>query len=419
MFWSASRLMSKPVRLLARRTDSYVHAHAVLRSPMRLFGAVAGASADSYDAGDDNDGIGNGAGVGSDAGAAADSGHAGTVAFAGTFAGTPSFYEAIDIADVVRARRLRRIRFILVRCVSVLLIVGAVVVASLPFAMQAHSARRLAETSDSAARTVAGWPYPMAMEELERARAYNRRLAVEGQPVLGEAADPFTTRPAGTAGDADVADDSAPPGGSGLSAADTDANYQGLLDSGAGIMGTVLVPKIGVELPIRHGTSEPVLAVGAGHLYGTSLPVGGTGSHTVVTGHRGLVKSLMFTRLDELHDGDFMYIKVMDETLGYEVDRISVIEPDDVSRLKIVPGEDRLTLMTCTPYGVNTHRLLVSAVRSAIPGVVPEERNAAKDARLIAIAVSAGVLVSGTLLAWLRRRPWHIRRHAAWWPKRG
>ncbi len=199
MFWSASRLMSKPVRLLARRTDSYVHAHAVLRSPMRLFGAVAGASADSYDAGDDNDGIGNGAGVGSDADAAADSGHAGTVAFAGTsagtFAGTPSFYEAIDIADVVRARRLRRIRFILVRCVSVLLIVGAVVVASLPFAMQAHSARRLAETSDSAARTVAGWPYPMAMEELERARAYNRRLAVEGQPVLGEAADPFTTRP--------------------------------------------------------------------------------------------------------------------------------------------------------------------------------------------------------------------------------
>ena len=223
MFWSASRLMSKPVRLLARRTDSYVHAHTVLRSPMRLFGAVAGASADSYDAGDDNDGIGNGAGVGSDAGAAADSGHAGTVAFAGTFAGTPSFYEAIDIADVVRARRLRRIRFILVRCMSVLLIVGAVVVASLPFAMQAHSARRLAETSDSAARTVAGWPYPMAMEELERARAYNRRLAVEGQPVLGEAADPFTTRPAGTAGDADTADDSAPSGRAVLSAAHTDA----------------------------------------------------------------------------------------------------------------------------------------------------------------------------------------------------
>lgn len=429
MFWSASRLMSKPVRLLARRTDSYVHAHTVLRSPMRLFGAVAGALADSYDAGDDNDGIGNGAGVGSDAGAAADSGHAGTVAFAGTsagtFAGTPSFYEAIDIADVVRALRLRRIRFILVRCVSVLLIVGAVVVASLPFAMQAHSARRLAETSDSAARTVAGWPYPMAMEELERARAYNRRLAVEGQPVLGEAADPFTTRPAGTAGDADVADDSAPSGGSGLSAADTDANYQGLLDSGAGIMGTVLVPKIGVELPIRHGTSEPVLAVGAGHLYGTSLPVGGTDSHTVVTGHRGLVKSLMFTRLDELHDGDFMYIKVMDETLGYEVDRISVIEPDDVSRLKIVPGEDRLTLMTCTPYGINTHRLLVSGHRVAIPLPAPDPADV-RDERateLGALAMTIVCTMGGMLLCCMvvrSMRPRHrIMRHASAWPRKG
>ena len=384
MFWSASRLMSKPVRLLARRTDSYVHAHAVLRSPMRLFGAVAGASADSYDAGDDNDGIGNGAGVGSDAGAAADSGHAGTVAFAGTsagtFAGTPSFYEAIDIADVVRARRLRRIRFILVRCVSVLLIVGAVVVASLPFAMQAHSARRLAETSDS---------------------------------------------PAGTAGDADTADDSAPSGGAGLSAADTDANYQGLLDSGAGIMGTVLVPKIGVELPIRHGTSEPVLAVGAGHLYGTSLPVRGTGSHTVVTGHRGLVKSLMFTRLDELHDGDFMYIKVMDETLGYEVDRISVIEPDDVSRLKIVPGEDRLTLMTCTPYGINTHRLLVSGHRVAIPLPAPDPADV-RDERateLGALAMTIVCTMGGMLLCCMvvrSMRPRHrIMRHASAWPRKG
>ena len=372
MFWSASRLMSKPVRLLARRTDSYVHAHAVLRSPMRLFGAVAGASADSYDAGDDNDGIGNGAGVGSDAGAAADSGHAGTVAFAGTsagtFAGTPSFYEAIDIADVVRARRLRRIRFILVRCVSVLLIVGAVVVASLPVAMQAHSARRLAETSDSAARTVAGWPYAMAMEELERARAYNRRLAVEGQPVLGEAADPFTTRPAGTAGDADVADDSAPSGGSGLSAADTDANYQGLLDSGAGIMGTVLVPKIGVELPIRHGTSEPV---------------------------------------------------------GYEVDRISVIEPDDVSRLKIVPGEDRLTLMTCTPYGINTHRLLVSGHRVAIPLPAPDPADV-RDERATELGVLAMTIVctmGGMLLCCMvvrSMRPRHrIMRHASAWPRKG
>jgi sortase A len=396
--------MSKPVRLLARRTDSYVHAHTVLRSPMRLFGAVAGASADSYDAGDDNDGIGNGAGVGSDVDAAADSGHAGTVAFAGTsagtFAGTPSFYEAIDIADVVRARRLRRIRFILVRCVSVLLIVGAVVVASLPFAMQAHSTRRLAETSDSAARTVAGWPYPMAENELERAHEYNRRLAVEGQPVLGEAADPFSAATDGGVG------------GSVVSVADVDTEYQGLLDSGAGIMGTVLVPGIGVELPIRHGTSEPVLAVGAGHLYGTSLPVGGEGTHAVVTGHRGLAASMMFTRLDELDKGDFMYVKVMGETLGYEVDRISVIEPDDVSKLKIVPGEDRLTLMTCTPYGVNTHRLLVSGHRVALPTPAPDPADV-HDPRadgLNALAVVVGCVAGGMTLCCLIVRSIRPRR---------
>ena len=132
-----------------------------------------------------------------------------------------------------------------------------------------------------------------------------------------------------------------------------------------------------------------------------------------------MLEAAMFTRLDEMHIGDYFYIKVMGHTLGYKVDRITVIEPNDTSQLRIVPGEDRVTLMTCTPYGVNTHRLLVSAVRSAIPGVVPEERNAAKDARTIAIAAAVATLLLGLLLVWLRRRPWHIRRHAAWWPKRG
>ncbi len=280
-----------------------------------------------------------------------------------------------------------------------LLVVGAVAVASLPFMMQARSARRLAEASDSVARVVAGWPYPMAEDELERAREYNRRLAVEGQPVLGEAADPFT-----------AADDGA--GGSVVSVADVDTEYQGLLDSGAGIMGTVLVPGIGVELPIRHGTSEPVLAVGAGHLYGTSLPVGGEGTHAVVTGHRGLAESMMFTRLDELDEGDFMYVKVMGETLGYEVDRISVIEPDDVSKLKIVPGEDRLTLMTCTPYGVNTHRLLVSGHRVAMPTPAPNPADV-HDPRaegLNALAVTAGCVAGGMTLCCLIVRSVRPRR---------
>ena len=182
------------------------------------------------------------------------------------------------------------------------------------------------------------------------------------------------------------------------SASAKDKEYQSLLDSGSGVMGTIRIPKISVRLPIYHGTSQSALASGSGHLYGSSLPVGGRSTHAVITGHRGLVEAMMFTRLDEMRVGDYFYIEVMGRTLGYKVDRISVIEPHDTSKLKIVPGEDRVTLMTCTPYGVNTHRLLVSAVRSAIPGVVPEERNAAKDARLIAIAVSAGVLVSGCCL---------------------
>ena len=282
MSWLACRSIRGPVRRLVHQTESYTHSTS--RMAVRVHA--------------DDDGLGSDDGCRDMAEGRA----SGCMDDRMPMFCAPSFCEAIDIADAVRSHRLRRIRFTIVRCVSMLLIVGAV--ASLPFAMQARSARRLAETSDSAARAVAGWPYPMAENELERAHEYNRRLAVEGQPVLGEAADPFSAATDGGVG------------GSVVSVADVDTEYQGLLDSGAGIMGTVLVPGIGVELPIRHGTSEPVLAVGAGHLYGTSLPVGGEGTHAVVTGHRGLAASMMFTRLDELDKGDFMYVKVMGETLG-------------------------------------------------------------------------------------------------------
>ena len=174
-----------------------------------------------------------------------------------------------------------------------------------------------------------------------------------------------------------------------------------------------------VRLPIYHGTSESALASGAGHLYGSSLPVGGKSTHAVLTGHRGLVEAAMFTRLDEMRVGDYFYIEVMGRTFGYQVDRITVIEPNDTSQLKIVPGEDRVTLMTCTPYGVNTLRLLVSATRSAIPDEIPAENDAVTDARAIGAITGIATLVVGALLVWLRRKPWHIRRHAAWWPKRG
>lgn len=350
-----------------------------------------------------------------------------------------SFAEAIDVADEMRQRRRARGTMLAMRAVAALLIVAAVCIGGFPAMLQYWSARDLSETSVRSAQTVAGWPYPQADDAFAAAQDYNKWLAESGQPILGEAKDPFAdVRGGSRASVSDSAESDNQVGESGpqmsdsaesdnqsgadassASASSADAEYQGLLDSGGGVMGTIRIPKISVKLPIYHGTSESALASGAGHLYGSSLPVGGKNTHAVLTGHRGLVEAAMFTRLDEMRVGDYFYIEVMGRTLGYKVDRISVIEPNDTSKLKIVPGEDRVTLMTCTPYGVNTHRLLVSAVRSAIPGVVPEEQNAAKDARLIAIAVSAGVLVSGMLLAWLRRRPWHIRRHAAWWPKRG
>lgn len=183
-----------------------------------------------------------------------------------------------------------------------------------------------------------------------------------------------------------------------------------MLDAGSGVMGSISIPKIDVDIPIYHGTSESVLELGAGHLYGTSLPVGGEGTHSVITGHRGLIKALMFTRLDELEKGDSFYVKVMGETLGYKVDRIEVIEPSDVSKLKIVDGEDRVTLMTCTPYGVNTHRLLVSGVRAQIPNEVPYESDIA-DLRPLPMSVVAAYALAALCAPALFRREVRIRRH--------
>lgn len=256
-----------------------------------------------------------------------------------------------------------------------------------------------------------GWPYPQAEDRLADARAYNARLAKEGQPILGEAVDPFASA-------AGVSQSS----GNGDSVSSQDEEYQGLLDSGSGIMGTVSIPKISVKLPIYHGTSEQALAKGAGHLYGTSLPVGGTNTHAVITGHRGLVEAMMFTRLDEMKQGDFMYVEVMGETLGYQVDRIGVIDPNDTSRLTIEPGEDRLTLMTCTPYGINTQRLLVSGHRVSIPMPAPDPTDL-HDARSIGLWVGVGVLVGGMVLCFIMLRlirpKRRIMRHAECWPSRG
>lgn len=368
----------------------------------------------------------------------------------------PSFEEAIDVADEMRQRRHARGKTLAMRAIAALLIVAAICIGGFPAMLQYRSARDLSGTSVRSAQTVAGWPYPQADDAFAAAQDYNKRLAESGQPILGEAKDPFadvrggsrasvsdsaeSDNQVGESGpqmsdsaesdsqsnengsqlsDSGESDNQSGADASSASASSADAEYQGLLDSGGGVMGTIRIPKISVRLPIYHGTSESALASGAGHLYGSSLPVGGKSTHAVLTGHRGLVEAAMFTRLDEMRVGDYFYIEVMGRTLGYQVDRITVIEPNDTSQLKIVPGEDRVTLMTCTPYGVNTHRLLVSATRSAIPDEIPAENDAVKDARTIGAITGIATLVVGVLLVWLRRKPWHIRRHAAWWPKRG
>ena len=142
------------------------------------------------------------------------------------------------------------------------------------------------------------------------------------------------------------------------------AAYESLLDvSGLGVMGYIEIPEIDCSLPIYHGTEESVLQVAVGHLEWSSLPVGGEGTHCVLSGHRGLPSAKLFTNLDKLAVGDTFLLRVLDEVLTYEVDQILIVEPEQVDALGIMPGEDYCTLVTCTPYGINTHRLLVRGHR--------------------------------------------------------
>lgn len=140
--------------------------------------------------------------------------------------------------------------------------------------------------------------------------------------------------------------------------------YESLLNvSGLGIIGYIEIPEIGCSLPICHGTGEGVLQTAVGHIEGTSLPVGGAGSHCVLSGHSGLPSARLFTDLDQLAVGDTFFLRILDETLTYEVDQILVVEPYEMDALEIDPEEDYCTLVTCTPYGINSHRLLVRGRR--------------------------------------------------------
>ena len=144
---------------------------------------------------------------------------------------------------------------------------------------------------------------------------------------------------------------------------DVPGYYDALRIEGTSIIGYVKIDKIGVELPIYHGTSDEVLSKGVGHLEGSSLPVGGESTHSVMSAHRGLPSAKLFTDLDRLEMGDTFQITVLDQVLTYQVDQVKVITPREIGDLQIVEGKDYCTLFTCTPYGINTHRLLVRGIR--------------------------------------------------------
>ena len=179
------------------------------------------------------------------------------------------------------------------------------------------------------------------------------------------------------------------------------AVYESVLDvSGTGIMGYVEIPRIDCSLPIYHGTSEGVLQIAVGHIEGSSLPIGGPGTHCVLSGHRGLPSAKLFTSLDRMQTGDTFMLHVLDETLTYEVDQILTVEPEDVSALAIDPQADLCTLVTCTPYGINSHRLLVRGTR-----IETEEAAAVvhvtSDAAMLSPLIVAAVIAVPLLLVWL------------------
>lgn len=192
-----------------------------------------------------------------------------------------------------------------------------------------------------------------------------------------------------------------------LSYGDLQAEYEGALNvTGNGMIGYVTIDKIDVELPIYHGTSDTVLNTSAGHLEGSTLPVGGTSRHAVISAHRGLPSAKLFTNLDRLEKGDIFIINVLNQSLVYEVDQILIVEPDQTEALNVTAGQDYVTLLTCTPYGINTQRMMVRGHRIEKPvGTATVRGEATKIASYIVIpAVAVPILFLFLLVLLIRYR---------------
>lgn len=183
-----------------------------------------------------------------------------------------------------------------------------------------------------------------------------------------------------------------------------DDRYERILNlSGDGIMGVLRIPKIQVHLPVYHGTSAKVLEEGVGHLYGSSFPTGGEGTHSVFSSHRGLPSKTLFTDLDQMQEGDLFFLDILGEEMAYRVEEILTVEPEETDALEIIPGKDYVTLVTCTPYGINSHRLLVRGERISWEekDKEPEENEAYgiwRWMKILFIVSAVVILAAGILL---------------------
>ena len=184
--------------------------------------------------------------------------------------------------------------------------------------------------------------------------------------------------------------------------------YKSLLDAtGTGVMGYISIPKINCSLPIYHGTDESVLQIAIGHLEGTSLPVGGASTHSVLSGHRGLPSAKLFSNLDQLSEGDVFMLQILNETLTYEVDQIHIVLPEQLDDIAIQEGKDYCTLLTCTPYGINSHRLLVRGHRISNLAEAVTLRVTAEAMRVdpIIVAPVAAIPMLLAIMLWTLAKP--------------
>lgn len=288
-----------------------------------------------------------------------------------------------DIADAVRDRRARdrRARRLLgrsriyVAAALACLIVGGILIC-MPRIQQLIGDRTVDRQARGVSQSAAMFPSSSRQDAIRDAVAYNERLYRSGQPQIGEPVFDGKTK-------GDFQGD--------------DEYRRQLSVNGLDAMGELLIPKLSVDLPIMHGAGQDVLEHAAGHLAGTSLPVGGRNTRAVITGHSNLKGATLFTRLGELEKGDPFYIKVMGNTMAYRVNDIRIVAPTDTKALKIRKGRDEVTLLTCTGQG-NTLRLLVTGERNSMPDQAPLPGDApgdTKEAILISAVITTGVLIVG------------------------